>query len=277
MTTPPSFPADIQDLQRQELHLRDYIRVISKRKTIVLTFLIITFLSVFITTFTTTPLFTASSQVLIERNYGSSAIERGNAYYRWDPDFLTTQFELIRSTNVTHRVVKELKLDTKYKHYFLTEQKKGLFSFISTVKKGSKNFIQRLLSSDTDEVKSTPAASTGLLMTGEEKTDADIIAASIRGNLSIKPVTNTKTVIISYSDKNPAMAKLITNAIIQAYTNEILEIKLASSSYSLQWMTTKADEERKKLEGSELALQQYMRDNNLVTVETYRSRATETD
>jgi polysaccharide biosynthesis transport protein len=266
-TTPSSQVPTAQDFQEQEIHLRDYIRLILKRKTTVLTFLILTFLIVLIKTYTTTPLYTASTQVLIEKNFGSSSIERGSAYIRWDPDFLTTQFELIRSTNVTRRVVEQLKLDTRYRHFFFTEQKEGLFSFLSTFKEGSKDFIKGLFSSDSDEKEILPEVSSGLPISSEPKTDADIIASIISANLTIKPVTNTKTVIISYSDKNPAMATLVTNAVIQAYMGEILEIKLASSNYSLQWMTSKADEESKKLQDSELALQKYMRDNDLVTVE----------
>ncbi len=96
-------------------------------------------------------------------------------------------------------------------------------------------------------------------------TDADIIAGMIQANLTITPVTDTKTVNIVYSDKNPAMAKIVTDAVVQAYIDEILEIKLATSTYSLKWMTSKASEERKKLETSELALQKYMRENDLVT------------
>ncbi len=266
MNNPASPQPVIQNPQEQEIHLRDYIQVLTKRKTTVLTFLTITFLTVFIATYTATPLYTASSQVLIERNYGSSAIENTMSYIPWDPEFLSTQFELIRSTNVTHRVVEKLQLDTRYRHYFFEKKEEGLFSFISTTKNGIKDFIKELLSSETDEDEFDPNGSE-LLLTEEPMSDADIIAATIQENLSIKPVVNTKTVFINYSDKNPAMAKLIIDAVIQAYIDEILEIKLASSSYSLQWMTSKADEERKKLEGSELALQQYMRDNDLVTVE----------
>jgi polysaccharide biosynthesis transport protein len=266
MNNPPTSPPVIQDTQEQEIHLRDYIRVISKRKATVLTFLVITFLTVFIATYTATPLYTASSQVLIERNYGSSAIERTMAYIPYDPEFLTTQFELIRSANVAHRVVAQLQLDTKYRHYFFTKEKDGLFSFISTVKSGIKDFIKGLISSDSGEAE-FGSGGAELLVTAEPMTDADIIAATIQGNLSIEPVTNTKTVFISYSDKNPAMAKLVIDAVVQAYMDEILEIKLASSSYSLKWMTSKADEERNKLKVSELSLQQYMRDNDLVTVE----------
>jgi len=115
----------MQDTPEQEIHLRDYVSVILKRKTTVLTFLVITFLTVFIATYTATPIFTASSQVLIERNYSSSAIE-GNSYYRWDPEFLSTQFELIRSTNVAKRVVAELKLDTNISTIFLPKKRRTL-------------------------------------------------------------------------------------------------------------------------------------------------------
>ncbi len=55
--------------------------------------------------------------------------------------------------------------------------------------------------------------------------------------------------------------------VVQAYMDEMLEIKHSTSSYALQWMTSKAAEERKKLEQSELALQRYMREHDLVTVE----------
>lgn len=265
-TTANSEQPSFNDPLEQEIHLRDYLSIVSKRKTTVITFLVITFLTVIIATYTATPMYTASSQVLIERNYGSSAIE-GNSYFRYEPDFLGTQFELIRSINVAQRVVKELKLDTKYRHYFFEKKEEGLFTFISSFKSGIKDFIKGLLASDEDSPITSGSTGTGLTLTAEPMTDADIIAAKIKGNLSIKPVANTKTVFVNYNDKNPAMAKLILDAVLQAYIDEILEIKLASSSYSLQWMTTKADEERKKLEGSELALQQYMRDNDLVTVE----------
>ena len=253
-----------QDVEEQEIHLRDYWLVVVKRKTTVLTFLILTFLTVFIATYTATPIYTASSQVLIERNE-SGGID-GRSYFRWDPEFLTTQFELIKSANVAHNVVETLKLDTQYRHYFFQPKKEGLSTYFSDVKSSLKEFFAGLFSSDkTDESELSNGGP--LSITEEPLTDADIIANIIKGNLSVKPVANTKTVYITYSDKHPAMAKLVANAIVQAYIDEILEIKLANSNYSLQWMTVKADEERKKLEGSEIALQKYVRDNDLVTVE----------
>lgn len=255
---------DHQYPEEQEIHLRDYWQVISKRKTTVITFLVITFLTVFIATYTATPYFTASSQVLIERNE-SGGID-GRSYYRWDPEFLTTQFELIRSANVAHNVVKTLKLDTQYRHYFFEPEKEGFSTYLSTLKSSLKEFVSGLIASDVVPLEGEESRGP-LSIAVEPVTDADIIANIIKGGLSIKPVANTKTVYIAYSNKHPAMAKLIANAIVQAYIDEILEIKLANSNYSLQWMTSKAGEERNKLEESELALQKYVRNNDLVTVE----------
>jgi polysaccharide biosynthesis transport protein len=257
----------LQNDQEPEIHLRDYLRIITKRKMTVITFLVITFLTVFIATYTATPYYTASSHVLIEKNIGSNSLDRNSYYSTWDPDFLTTQFELIRSINVAHRVVDRLQLDTKYRHYFFKAEEEGLFTFISSLKSDIKDFIKGLLFSDTEEEENFENSADNSTITVEPKTDADIIAAMVAGGLSIKPVTNTKTVHISYSGKYPAMAQLIANAVVQAYIDETLEIKLASSNYSLQWMTSKAEEERDKLKISELSLQQYKRDNDLVTVE----------
>jgi len=256
------------DNQEQTIHLRDYIRLLRKRKTTVLSFLILTFLTVVIFTFTTTPYYTASSQVLIEKNSASSSLEEGIAYTPYDPLFLNTQFELIRSVNVTRRVVKQLQLDTKYKHYFLEDDKENTFISLTNLKSGIKSFLSGLFTSEkADEPAGSLPVKETLAVTAEPMTDADIIARMIQANLSIKPIANTKTIYIVYSDKHPVMAKIIADAVVQAYIDEILEIKLATSNYSLQWMTSKAEEERKKLEVSELALQKYMRDNDLVTTE----------
>jgi len=265
-----SSQSSIQTFQEREITIRDYIGVLAKHKITALTFLAITFLTVVIATFTATPLYTASSQLLIEQNDNASDIGRQKSIIRYDPAFLATQFQLIRSSNVAHRAVKKLQLDTRYKSYFIEDNaKQGSSSPFSSLKNGIKNFITKLLPSKSENRHVTQSNSdeTDLLKATKPITDADIIATEIRSNLKIALVENSKTVSVEYSDKDPAMAKLVLNAIIQAYRDELLEIKLATSSYSLQWMTSKADEERKKLASSERALQKYVKDNDLVTVE----------
>ena len=251
----------------REIHLRDYIRVLQKRKMTIFTFLAITFFTVVIVTFSSTPLYTASTQVLIEKNNGPGGLEGTRPYNYWDPDFLTTQFEIIRSDNVARRVVEQLHLDTRYKEYFLEdleEESSPLASFMQTIQ----GFLSGLFGSSDEAVGNGDGSGEDALMaTVAPLTDAELIAQMIRNNLSVTPITNTKTVYIYYTNKYPAMAKMVVDAVVQAYKDEMLEIKHSTSNYALQWMTAKADEERKKLEKSELALQRYKREHDLVTVE----------
>ncbi len=244
----------------QEVNLREYLYVILKRKNIVLTILAAVFLVTAVATFTATPIYTSSSQVLIERNRGSSGLE--NQYYSYyDPDFLDTQTAIIKSMSVARRVVENLHLTTTYRSYFLSDKKgspsffSGIFHPLTAIFNKSNSSVKKTAADDHSTEKNVAAS------------EEDAVASMILGGLDISPVKNTKIVSITYSDRHPAMAKLIADAVVKAYMNEILDMKLSNSKYSLQWMTAKADEERKKLETSEKAMEQYMRANDLVTVE----------
>ena len=61
----------MQDIEK-EIHLRDYLRIVQKRKTIVITFFIITFVLVVMATFTATPQYNAATKVLIEKKRSES-------------------------------------------------------------------------------------------------------------------------------------------------------------------------------------------------------------
>lgn len=252
-----------EEFEEQEIHLRDYLQIIYKRRYVILTVLGIVFFTIALKTYSTTPIYTAAAQVLIERNYGSKGLE--SSYYHYEPEFLETQAEIIKSTNVARKVVDSLQLATRYRQYFF--QDKVEVSFLQA----AKNSVRKML--DPIFVLLRPGkgeaaddAGTGAIVVAP-KSDEEIIAMIIQGGLDVTPVKNTKIVSISYSDANPAMAQMVADAVVQAYMSEMLEIKLSSSSYSVKWMTDKAREEREKLEHAEAELARFMRDNDLVTVE----------
>ncbi len=254
----------------QEINIRDYFNVIRKRIAIILTIMAVIFTWKVVGVYTTTPIYTASSDVLIEKNTSTSGLER--QYYGYDPFYMTTQVEIIKSQNVARRVVENLQLDKKYRAYFIDDKPKEK-SFFTNIKIKVKQSIKQVIKAILpvgDKKKNEDEAEDAKLANhfpAEPFSDADIIASMIRGGLAVMPLPEAKIVTIMYRDKNPAIAKLVANAVVQAYQDVTLEIKLSNSSYSLQWMTKKAGEERKKLEDAENSLQQYMRANDLVTVE----------
>jgi capsular exopolysaccharide synthesis family protein len=72
---------------------------------------------------------------------------------------------------------------------------------------------------------------------------------------------------VSYLSTNPELSKRLADAVSEAYIEKILDMRMQASGSTIDWMTKKADQERRKLEKSEMALQRYMKENNIVTIE----------
>ncbi|MEN8136568.1 MAG: polysaccharide biosynthesis tyrosine autokinase [Thermodesulfobacteriota bacterium] len=233
----------------EEIHLRDYIKVIRKRLNTVVIFFILTFTVVLIATLAATPIYQAGAKVLIKKSQDSSLDSTGGYYSRFDPSFEGTQVELIKSYNVASRVVKALALVNTTEQIIVT-------SWLSPVK----SFILALLPTSTVKTGSPTAAS-------EQISDEDLLAYEIMESITVSPIRNSQIFKISYHHPDPVIAQKVVNATAKAYMDEVLEMKMASVGYTLQWMTEKAAEEMRKLETSEKAMQQYMADSKIVTLQ----------
>jgi polysaccharide biosynthesis transport protein len=216
-------------MEEREIHLRDYLKTIYKRRYTVYTFFAIVFVIVLIGTLSSTPVYQASTKVLIEKVEPANLSAAYPYYMPYDPEFYETQYQLIKSTSVAQKVVAMLSLEKTYELYF-------------------KN-AKRLFSPDDSQTKM--------------KVLADIISSGI----VVSPVKNSKIVNLSFLSTNPEFAALIANSVARAYMEEILDMTMSSSRYSIEWMSKKADEEKVKLEKSEQALQEYMRANDIITLQ----------
>ena len=94
-----------------------------------------------------------------------------------------------------------------------------------------------------------------------------MLAGIISGGIVVSPVKNSKIVSISFLSGNPEFAALVANTVAKAYMEEILDMRMSASRYSIEWMTKKAEEEKTKLEKSEKDLQEYTRANDIVTLQ----------
>lgn len=246
--------AQEQIIEEEEIHLRDYLRVLYKRRYVVgLVFLVI-MLAVILVTVRTTPVYEASVQVLVEKN-NESALVGPNAMSGSDPEFFETQRQLIISQNVARKVVALLDLEKKWKIYFPGQEETT--SFVQTVK----GWLHSLLPSDSDQDVESQAIPQAAMSEGER------IAEILRQNIEVKPVKQSRVMNISFQSQHPDFSRLVANTIANAYKEEVMAIQMDSSGYALQWMTAKAEEQRENLAKAERALQQYMKKRDIVTVE----------
>ena len=248
----------------REIHLRDYLKVIVKRRQTAYTFFTVVVAVFLIATFSATPLYMATAKVLIEKTEPGNLAMANMYYSSYDPDFYETQYQLIRSTSVARKVVGMLSLDKTYDSFFREEGKS--FTIIGGTIKWFKEVFSVVLRV-TGIGKEAPETAKKADTQAELDARADRVAKTIGGGIVVTPIKNSKLVNISYVSPNPELATLIVNSVAKAYIESLLDMRMSSSRYAMRWMTEKAEEERVKLEKSEKALQDYMREKDIVTLE----------
>ncbi len=233
----------------EEVHLRDYWKVVVKRRNSALTFFIVLVLVVTVGSLTTTPVYKASTRVLIDKESQNIVDVRGMYYESfYAEDYYQTQYELIKSSATALKVVKNLNLARRPE--FNTALKKG--------EGGITGILTNMLGISSGDSPAVPAVSEGL---------AEALAKKVQGGLSVEPVKNSRIVNISFQYPNAALAAEIANGIANAYVEQVLDIRMGTAKQAVEWMSKKIDEQKAKLEQSQRALQEYMKDKDIVALE----------
>jgi capsular exopolysaccharide synthesis family protein len=245
-------------MTRKQIHLLDYLKIVRKHLVMILVVLVVVFAVALLVTQSRTRMYKGSTKVMIEKETSSNLMDD---YSRYDPSFYTTQYELIKSQKVARRVVELLDLETTYDSYFAADKSGGA---LQTTKSWVKQLLGKYIlpEQEASEQEESAQESTAKLSRG------DRIAESLRGGLKVTNGTyNSLIVTIEYKSSNPEFAALIANTVAGAYIDTTLEMKMETTRRTLDWMSEKAEQERNKLEATELRLQDYVRKNDLVTLE----------
>jgi len=257
-------------MNEKEIHLRDYLRIINKRKGSIFTFFILTLLIVIIYTFTTTPLYFASTRVLIERNT-SGALTSNYRYTPHDPEFIETHNQLIMSTSVVEKAVKTLNPEIIYNTFFAKKEKKK--SYIASITGWIKDqYIPFKEMIGIEKIESDSTDNDVVQKLIPDKPDvtlqkAQILENLIKKNISVSPIQNTRILQIGYMSDNRVVAAQVANAVAQAYIDELVDMQMEVSGYSIGWMKKKAEIQRTNLEESEKELYEYKKKHDIVMVE----------
>jgi len=238
-------------------HFSDYLRVLYKRRWIAS----VAFLAVFaygaVDTLKKTPIYEAGAQVLIEKEARrsttlNSVLEERPSYY--EDDFYPTQFKILQSRRLAWRAIQALGLDKKPAEAAPVgktgDTNTGLtgtvVSWVSGVVGAPK------------PVEPPPA---------DETTAQSSLVSAFLGGLWIVPVRNTLLVDVKYRSTDPVMAQRAANAIVDAYRQETLDSRLMASKEANEYLGGQLEDYRKKVEQSEIALQQYKETHDAVALD----------
>ncbi|HEY8943927.1 MAG TPA: polysaccharide biosynthesis tyrosine autokinase, partial [Polyangiaceae bacterium] len=91
-------------------------------------------------------------------------------------------------------------------------------------------------------------------------------AQTLRSRLLVEPERNTRLVVVSVEDADPARAVRVVTALVDAYTQMNLDEAVASSGTAGDWLHTQTEKLKTELEESELSLHRYKKEKGILSV-----------
>jgi capsular exopolysaccharide synthesis family protein len=230
---------------QKETNLKEYLWILRKRKWTLIAFLVIMVAAVTIASFKMKPVYQATTQLMIEReNPNILSFEEVMALDTSNTDYYQTQYKILKSRSLAKRVINVLGL-ADYPEFSL-DNKQSLWTLF-------KNWMQKWFSPIEEE---------------QEIVDTEpLLIDEFLKRITIEPVRNSRLVNILAEAENPELATKMANTLAQQYIDQNMEINLFASQQAVKWLMDKIEGFRKKVEESELALQKYKEQNNIVSLE----------
>jgi succinoglycan biosynthesis transport protein ExoP len=242
----------------EQIHLRDYLRVIQKRRWTVITVFAIIVITVVIHAFTATPIYEATTRLIIDKeNPNVVSIQEVMAFDASGTDYYQTQYRIIESRTVAREVIRRLNLDKSEE--FFPQPKDDV---ISNVKRSIQETIAFWKDSIASLLKTEQKATTKKI--AEYEPDSPLVEDFIK-RIEVTPIRNSRLVDVNFQAKDPALTATILNTLANAYIDQNLETKLSAVQDAVKWLHSRIQEERKKVEKAEQALLRYKEKHSIVT------------
>ena len=234
----------------EEIDLLAYWRILVKRRWLVLGILGSVVALALLVTLMMPPVYRATAVLQIDReSVQILQVEGAGNAEAAAPDFLTTQYELLRSRSLAERVANELAIDAA-----------------TLDRLDSTGWWQRATAAlrpraDTADDAGEPADA------GGEPDELGVLQQGvgiIRTGLTVEPVRNSRLVRVHFDSTLPAFSARVVNAVADGFIAHAIERKFDASSYASRYLEEQLALAKGRLEESERALVAFATRENIV-------------
>lgn len=236
-------------------HLLDHVRVIYKRRWSALTAFVVICGATFIYSSTATPLFIAKVQLLIE-NENPNVVKFDDVYEpnKNGSDYYQTQYRLLQSRLIARRTLETDKLWS--------------VSSLAAPVTGLADSLAALFSSLQQLTRSWSGGATAVEQPdASEHPDQVAILDRFVRSITVTPVRNSRLVDVAIQSTDPQFAAQAANALARNYIEQSLEFRFLATKEASDFLSARTAEQRKALEQSEHALQQYREATGAMAIE----------
>ena len=210
------------------LHLRDYFRIVYRRRWIVIVMLAVGMLCGMLVNWMTKPVYEAQATIQMDMDLNVLGVDRPLVpldQRDWMREFLPTQLGILESRNLA-----------RLAHDDLTHTDRS--------KSDGNNLA---IASNAPSVSESPDSGTTRVPTVDE----------IAKGRTISLVKDSRLVNVGFRSTDPALSAQVANALARAYLQQNSEFRSRTTGDASDWLSKQVGELRKLVEESETALQRY--------------------
>jgi capsular exopolysaccharide synthesis family protein len=245
----------------QPVHLLDRLSALFKHRRIAGTAFVLVVTAMMIQTYSTIPIYQASSRVLIEdeRTTQVANLNRNDPMFWQDADqYYKTQYSILQSRSLAQRVVRRLDLAHHPDFSGNGPRPRDPISLVRRGRAAASTWIRSLIMRAQKPAEPPPPAV-------EESQDAGLVNAFL-GGVTIVPEQGTRLVTIIYRHSNPELAAQAANGLAEEYAQQNLDLRLQNTDKMLAWVTGELKRQEDQLAASEADLTKYRESKNALSL-----------
>jgi succinoglycan biosynthesis transport protein ExoP len=231
-------------LPSQDSMLREYVRVLIKRKWMVISVVAGIFMVVAIASLRQTPIYEAKGQIVINKADSNLITfkDSGQVMDYYEQSDLDTEVRILQSDLMALQVIRQLNLDRRPEFGGHSDQK------------------QANLAADA-------------LETDSNRTSA--LLARFRGNLHVTLIPNTRIIEIRYNSTDPQLAASAVNTLAATYVEQNFKTKFESTMQASNWLSKQLVDLQMKVETSQEKLVRYQKEHEILGIDEKQNTTTE--
>ena len=220
-------------LPSQDSMLREYMRVLIKRKWMVISVVAGIFMVVAIASLRQTPIYEAKGQIVVNKADPNLITfkDSGQAMDYYEQSDLDTEVRILQSDLMALQVIRQLNLDRRPEFGGHSDQKQA-------------NLVADSLQTDSN------------------RTSA--LLARFRGNLHVTLIPNTRIIEIRYSSTDPHLAASAVNTLAATYVEQNYQTKFESTMAASEWLKKQLVDLQMKVETSQEKLVRYQKEHEIL-------------
>ncbi len=254
---PPPGYSNVVVQEEKEVNLRDYWKVIRKRRWTIIAFFLIVLIATAVGTFTMRPIYRGTTTIQINKeNPQIVDFKEIFAVNTMDMDYYQTQYKILESRSLARRVIQALKL-SEHPEF----QPKPATPF-QQWKSGLSHSLSTLFAPSGSNSSESPSG-----IDPSENVKETSLINQFLGRLKIEPIRNSRLVKIHFDSNSPPLSTQVSNTLAATYIQQNLEARFVSTEQAKEWLTKQLEDLKAKVERADEDLQAFGSKHDIISLE----------